>query len=136
MAVLASRQSRRRRLQKDAPLDRVRAVVRATERALNATAFLEGDIRRAGKHELANGLEAAEKKLRATLTTARVRFLLDSALLGEDFGIAIRYSAGVRNDAARLAKKLGCPPTSGGGTGAPPPQGGAPTAASRPPPLP
>jgi len=133
IAGFASLQEQLRRLPKDAPLDRVRAVVRATERALNATAFLEGDIRRAGKPELAGELEAAKKKLRATLTTARVRFLLDSALLGEDFGIAIRYATGVRSDAARLAKKLGCPPTSGGGTGAPPAKGVAPTTASCPP---
>ncbi len=59
-----------------------------------------------------------------------MRFLLDSALLGEDFGIAIRYATGVRSDAARLAKKLGCPLTSGGGTEAPPAKGVAPTATS------
>ena len=132
IAGFASLQEQLRRLPKDATLDRVRTVVRATERALNATAFLEGDIRRTGKPELAEELKAAEKKLRATLSVARVRFLLDSALFGEDFGIAIRYATGVRSDAARLAKKLGCPLATGGGTGVPPAKGVAPTGASCP----
>ncbi len=48
IAGFASLQEQLRRLPKDATLDRVRTVVRDTERALNATAFLEGDIRRAG----------------------------------------------------------------------------------------
>lgn len=132
VAGFASLQQQLRQLPRDATLTRVRSVARAAERALNATAFLEGDLKRKRRLDLAAELHAAKTKLEITLNAARVRFLLDSALFGEDFGIAVRYSAGVRSDARRLAKKLGCPLATGSDAGTPGAKGVAPTASSCP----
>lgn len=108
IAGFGSLQQQMRQLPKDATLTRVRSVARTAERALNATAFLEEDLRRVRRSDLVAELHTAKTKLEITLNAARVRFLLDSALFGEDFGIAIRYAASVRADVARLTNKLGC----------------------------
>jgi hypothetical protein len=127
----AALQQELRSLPKDATLDRVRGVVRRAERSLKATAFLEGDLRKARRAELLSALQTAKGKLETTLTAAKLRFLLDSDLVGEDFGVAIRYAGAVRADAERLAKKLGC--TSPAGGGQVPVKGVAPSAKSCPP---
>jgi hypothetical protein len=115
VAGFAALQAELRKLPSDATLDRVRAVVRDSQRALGATRFLEGDLRRAGRTDLLTQLSTAREKLKRTLSVARYRFLLDSALVGEDFRIGIDYAARVRADAERLAKKAGCTlPSSGG----------------------
>jgi hypothetical protein len=130
----AARQAELRKLLGDSPLDRVRATVRAAERSLAATSFLEGDLARAGRADLLAQLRAAKSKLEITLNVSRQRFLLDSDLVGEDFRIGVAYATDVRADAERLAKKAGCPLTGGGGTQAPS-NGTIPTAASCPPPF-
>lgn len=108
VAGFATLQAELRKLPKDATLDRVRGVVRRAERALAATAFLEGDLKRAGRTDLAGQLATAKTKLQTTLNVSRQRFLLDSDLVGEDFRIATSYAADVRSEAERLAKKAGC----------------------------
>lgn len=133
--------SLRRRLNElraDSPLDRVRPVIRDAQRALGATGFLEGDLRRARRNDLLAKVAEAGRALRRTLALTTFRFVLDSDLVGEDFGIAVRYTEKVRADAERLARKLGCtvelPPSDPG----PPPRGRPkePTAATCPPPFP
>jgi len=104
----------------DAPIDKVRAVVRDAQRALGATKFLEGDLERARQAELLFGLKGAKKDLERTISLSKRRFLLDSALLGEDFGLGVAAMKTFRSEAERLAKKLGCkapPKDSGGGSG-------------------
>ena len=103
----------------DAPLDKVRAAVRAAERAQAATKFLEGDLAKADKAELLKDLTAAKNFLKLTLSRSKHRFLLDSALLGEDFGFGVAAMRTFRSEAERLAKKLGCkpPPKDSGGDG-------------------
>ena len=130
VAGFEARQAELRRLPADATLDRVRSVARSAERALAATSFLEGDLRRAGRTDLLARLQAAGSKLRTTLNVQRMRFLLDSDLVGEDFRVAISYANGVRADAERLAKQAGC--AAGGGSQAPA-NGAKPTAAACPP---
>jgi hypothetical protein len=107
-------QAQLRSLPKDATLDRVRGVVRGAERALAATSFLEGDLKRARRADLLTKLAGAETKLQTTLFASRQRFLLDSDLVGEDFRLAVSFAASVHADAARLAKKAGCPLGGGG----------------------
>jgi hypothetical protein len=133
VAGFAALQAELRKLPRDATLDRVRGVVRRAERALGATAFLEGDLRKAGKSDLLAQLTTAKGKLQTTLNVSRQRFLLDSALVGEDFRIASSYAAGVRSDAERLAKKAGCRLSGGGGGAQPTGNGATPTAATCPP---
>lgn len=122
-------QSALRSLPADAPLDRVRNAARDAEKALAATSFLRGDLARAGKTELIARLDAAEKSLRATVFTARYRFLLDSPLLDEDFTTDARYAARIAADARTQAKRLGCALPAAGGT-TPPGKGAAPTKAT------
>jgi hypothetical protein len=115
----------------DAPVVDVRRVVREVERALKATKFLVGDIERAKRNDLKLDLTDAEADLKRTLSVSKRRFLLDSALLGEDFGIGVAAMKTFRSEAERLARKLGCkaPPKEagdGGGSGA---KGKPPTAA-------
>ena len=134
VAGFAERQAELRALPKDATLDRVRGAVRAAERALAATSFLEGDLTRAGQTERLAELRTAKTKLETTLFASRHRFLLNSDLVGEDFGIAVRYATEARAEAERLAKKAGCP-LAGGGSGQAPTNGTTPTAATCPPPF-
>jgi hypothetical protein len=128
-----AQQAALRALPKDAPLDRVRALAHDAQRALAATAFLEGDLRRAGRADLLAQVADARRKLEATMAVARLRFLLDSELVGEDFRIATAFSAGVRSDAQRLAKKVGCPLAGTGAPGSGSERGVVPTAKSCPP---
>ena len=105
----------------DAQVDKVRAAVRDAQRALNATKFLVADLERARRAELLAGLKAAVKDLERTISLSKRRFLLDSALLGEDFGVGIAAMKAFRSEAERLSRKLGCKPppapTAGGGSG-------------------
>ncbi len=122
-------------LRPDTPIDRVRSVVRQAQRELGRTRFLEGDLAREKQDALLAELRGAKDRLERTIKRTRFRFLLDSQLVGENFGIAIAFAAKVRADADRLAKKLGCEPSAGGdgGGGVPPAKGGPPTAATCPP---
>lgn len=113
----------------NAPMDKVRAAVREAQRALGATKFLKGDLERAKRNDLVLDLEDAEADLTRTLSLSKRRFLLDSDLVGEDFGIAVAAMRAVRTDVERVAKKLGCtvaPPASGGGGGGGPSDKGKP----------
>ncbi|HEU0305083.1 MAG TPA: hypothetical protein VFR32_10945 [Gaiellaceae bacterium] len=115
----------------NAPIDRVRAVVRDSERALKATKFLIGDLERAKRNDLKLDLEDAEADLKRTLSLSKRRFLLDSALLGEDFGLGVAAMKNFRAEAERLSKKLGCDPPpkeTGGGSGGAADKGKPPTA--------
>ncbi len=111
----------------NAPLDKVREAVRSAQRALGATTFLIGDLERAKRQDLLTDLRDAEADLKRTLSLSKRRFLLDSDLVGEDFGFAVSAMSKLRADVERIAKKLGCkvaPPSGGGatspGTGKPP----------------
>lgn len=108
----------------DAPLDRVRGVVRDVQRALGEISFLKGDAERARRKDLLDKLATGERELRRTLSLSKHRFLLDSDLVGESFGVAIAYSAKTRAEAERLAKKLGCAITAPMPPGPPPPSDG------------
>jgi hypothetical protein len=115
-----------------ASMDKVRDAVRDAQRALGATKFLKGDLERAKRNDLKLDIEDAEADLTRTLSLSKRRFLLDSDLVGEDFGFAVAAMRTVRSDVEGLAKKLGCkvsPPASGGGGTSPPDKGKAPTAA-------
>ncbi len=116
----------------NAPLDKVRTAVRQAQQALGSTAFLIGDLERAKRNDLLLDLKDAEADLKRTLSLSTRRFLLDSDLMGKDFGIAVSAMASVRADVERIAKKLGCkvaPPSGGGGGASPPGKGKPPTAA-------
>jgi hypothetical protein len=101
----------------DAPIDSVRAAVRNAERARGATRFLAGDLEKAGRADLLGDLTAASKLLERTVKLSQRRFLLDSALLGEDFRLGVAAMKRFVSEADRLARKLGCDPPSGGGQG-------------------
>jgi hypothetical protein len=122
---LASLEKSRRELNalaSSAPIDNVRRVVREAERALNATKFLVSDLERAKRNDLKLDLDDAIADLKRTLSLSKRRFLLDSALLGEDFALGVSAMKSFRAEAERLSKKLGCKPppkesTGGGGGG-------------------
>jgi hypothetical protein len=103
----------------DATIDKVRTVVRDAERTLGATKFLVGDLERAKRNDLKLDLDDAIADLTRTQSLSKRRFLLDSALLGEDFGLGVAAMRNFRSETERLSKKLGCkaPPKSGGGSG-------------------
>lgn len=92
-------------LARNAPTDRARSALRDADRAIHATRFLLGDLRRAGDTTRLKQIAAARQSLERTMRVTGFRFLLDAELLEYSFRDAIAFARRAKADALAAATR-------------------------------